>query len=53
VRILSYHPTRRGLLQALTTAALGIPLVKLGHVLDRRRRLALEDLAPIPWIGHC
>jgi hypothetical protein len=53
VRILSYQPSRRGLLRALSVAAFGVPLLKLGHVLDRRRVLAPEDLAPIPWIGHC
>jgi hypothetical protein len=55
VKILAYQPTRRHLLRALVGATVGAPLLlRLGHVLDRRRRLVRpEELAPIPWIGHC
>jgi hypothetical protein len=54
VRILGYQPTRRRWLQTLALAAAGAPLVKLGRVLERRKRTRRpEDLAPIPWIGHC
>jgi hypothetical protein len=49
--------TRR---RALKTFALGVgllPFAWLGQVLGRsprrRRRRAPDDLAPIPWIGHC
>jgi hypothetical protein len=54
VKILGYQPTRRRWLQTIALAAAGAPLVKLGRVLERRkRRRGPEDLAPIPWIGHC
>jgi hypothetical protein len=43
------------MLQALVGTVVGAPLVvKLGRVLDKRRQqVRPEDLAPIPWIGHC
>lgn len=43
------------MLRALVGSVVGLPvLVRLGRVLDRRpRRVRPEDLAPIPWIGHC
>jgi len=54
VSILSYQPTRRRLLRSLLLTAVGAPLVvRLGHVLDRRRLVRPEELPPIPWIGHC
>jgi hypothetical protein len=51
--VLPYKPKRRSLLRALTLAALGIPFVQLGRVLARRQKKRVEDLPPIPWIGHC
>jgi hypothetical protein len=55
VNLLGYQPTRRRLLKALITTAVGAPiLVRLGRVVDKRPRLIKpEELPPIPWIGHC
>jgi len=55
VKILGYQPTRRRWLRALGLALAGAPLYKLGRVIGRqeRRRRRPDDLAPIPWIGHC
>jgi hypothetical protein len=54
MKILEYQPTRRRWLRALVTAAVAAPIVvRLGRVLERPRRVRPEDLAPVPWIGHC
>jgi hypothetical protein len=54
VRILKYQPTRRRLLRALVTVAVGAPaLLRFGRVLDRPRTIEPKDLPPVPWIGHC
>jgi hypothetical protein len=48
--------TRRGLLRLMGIAAAAVIaaplLVKLGRAL-RRRPLTKDDLADVPWIGHC
>jgi hypothetical protein len=43
------------MLRAVAATIIGGPLlIRLGRVLDRGpRRVRPEDLAPIPWIGHC
>jgi hypothetical protein len=55
MKILEYQPTRRRWLRTLVTAAVAAPLVvRLGRVLQRPpRTVRPEDLAPVPWIGHC
>jgi hypothetical protein len=54
MKILEYQPTRRRWLRAIMGAAVAAPIVvRLGRVLDRPRTVRPEDLAPVPWIGHC
>jgi hypothetical protein len=55
VKILAYQPTRRSMLRALLTTVVGAPLVvRLGRVIEKQPKLVKPDeLAPIPWIGHC
>jgi hypothetical protein len=51
----SKTPSRRRVLRILGLALVGAPaLVKLGAVLDVRvKKVAPQDVAPVPWIGHC
>ena len=55
MKILAYQPTRRSLLRALITTVVGAPLLlRLGRVIEKQPKLVKpEELAPIPWIGHC
>jgi hypothetical protein len=41
---------RRGFIKTLVLA---LPLIKLGRVITTHRKKTIEDLSPIPWIGHC
>lgn len=54
MRIFEVQPTRRIWLRAVVGAAVAMPIVvRLGRVVDRPRTVRPEELAPIPWIGHC